>query len=178
MKFRINYKDENSIQKLSKALLRIITELNTEYKPITIFCIGTDKCIGDALGPLVGTMLSEKELNAKVIGTLNDPVHAVNMHEKIKLIDDSSFVIAIDAAVSEGADIIEVRDSGIKPGAAVNKKLPKVGDISLCSVLIDADKIVDVYHVLKTYRLAKVYEIAKIITESIVNTLEQYIINE
>jgi|GEM_PF-2945695 len=35
-----------------------------------ILCIGTDRSTGDALGPLVGTMLSQHSLRAAVYGTL------------------------------------------------------------------------------------------------------------
>ena len=43
-----------------------------------IVCIGTDKCIGDCLGPLVGTLLREKFFPLKVYGTNDSPIHALN----------------------------------------------------------------------------------------------------
>ena len=48
-----------------------------------IVCIGTDKCIGDCLGPLVGTLLREKFFPLKVFGTLDSPIHALNLDKKI-----------------------------------------------------------------------------------------------
>ena len=47
---KINYKKENVVQVLSSIIKDVIDE-NT-----VIVCIGTDRAIGDALGPLVGTM--------------------------------------------------------------------------------------------------------------------------
>lgn len=47
-----------------------------------IVCIGTDKCIGDCLGPLVGTMLLEKFIPLPVYGTIKSPMHALNLEKK------------------------------------------------------------------------------------------------
>ena len=48
---KVNYKREDVTHILSSILKNIISD-NT-----VIICIGTDRAIGDALGPLVGTML-------------------------------------------------------------------------------------------------------------------------
>ena len=43
-------------------------------------CIGTDRSTGDSLGPLIGYKLREKGMkNARVLGTLEEPVHAMNL---------------------------------------------------------------------------------------------------
>ena len=54
---KINYKKENVVQVLSSIIKDVIDE-NT-----VIVCIGTDRAIGDALGPLVGTMLKTATSN-------------------------------------------------------------------------------------------------------------------
>ena len=47
---------------------------------IMFLCIGTDRSTGDSLGPLVGHMLRSRRLKgAAVIGTLDKPVHAMNL---------------------------------------------------------------------------------------------------
>lgn len=38
-----------------------------------ILCIGTDRFIGDSLGPLTGTLLSKLSLPVPVLGTLEKP---------------------------------------------------------------------------------------------------------
>src|SRR5690606_411243 len=48
-----------------------------------VFCIGTDRYIGDCLGPLTGTFLSKMELKIPVLGTLENPIHAVNLTKHI-----------------------------------------------------------------------------------------------
>lgn len=48
-----------------------------------IVCIGTDKCIGDCLGPLVGSILTENFFPLPVYGTLSAPIHALNIDERL-----------------------------------------------------------------------------------------------
>ena len=68
--------------------LRLISLLPDRLsQPAAIVCIGTDRSTGDSLGPLVGTMLQEKTLSHfHVYGTLEEPIHAVNLEEKINAI--------------------------------------------------------------------------------------------
>ena len=56
---KINYKREDVTHILSSILKNIISD-NT-----VVICIGTDRAIGDALGPLVGTMLKNSDLEQK-----------------------------------------------------------------------------------------------------------------
>ena len=54
--------------------------------PIILVCIGTDRSTGDALGPLVGTKLEQVGIkNFQVFGTLDEPVHALNLEEKFRI---------------------------------------------------------------------------------------------
>ena len=49
MKKKVNYKTKLAYYEIAEFIKKYITT-NT-----IIICIGTDKCIGDCLGPLVGT---------------------------------------------------------------------------------------------------------------------------
>ena len=52
---------------------------------ITVVCIGTDRSTGDALGPLVGARLAKRAgKDVQVLGTLDEPVHAANLHEVLR----------------------------------------------------------------------------------------------
>lgn len=55
-------------------------------KHLVILCIGSDRVIGDCLGPLVGHKLSSllKSSDISIYGTLNNPVHAKNLNTTIK----------------------------------------------------------------------------------------------
>ena len=58
--------------------------VSTRKRPAVILCIGTDRSTGDALGPLIGTHLSRLNLpQLHVYGTLDEPVHATNLDDKI-----------------------------------------------------------------------------------------------
>ena len=46
--------------------------------------IGTEPSTGDSLGPLVGTMLEKMAIpSLRIYGTLDEPVHAVNLRAKL-----------------------------------------------------------------------------------------------
>lgn len=109
-----------------------------------IVCIGTDRSIGDAVGPYVGTLL--KELNSKfpVYGTLDNPIHGLNIHENMKQIQSkhpNANIIAIDACIPTGSngkmgDFV-YSDSPIYPGAGVGKNLLEIGNHSVKIIIGD-----------------------------------------
>lgn len=131
---------------------------------IVVICIGTDRSTGDSLGPQTGTYLSK--LNPKyliVIGTLHEPVHALNLEETIKQINSfykKPFIIAVDAALGKTSSIgnIICASGSIQPGAAFKKDLPAIGDISLTGV-VNCSSLLD-YTVLQCTRLSLVYDMA------------------
>ncbi|MTI46817.1 spore protease YyaC [Sporosalibacterium faouarense] len=135
-----------------------------------IVCIGTDKCIGDCLGPLVGTLLKKKKFPNLIYGTLNDPIHAVNIKEKIgyiKRIHPSNPVIAIDACLGEEDNVgnIQIRNSPIFPGKGVGKKLPSIGDVSVIGII---DTMNDYSGLsLHSIRLSLVMEMAEVIVNGL-----------
>lgn len=109
--------------------------------PPVILCIGTDRIIGDCLGPLVGTML-KKEAGERltVYGTLQETVHALNLPETImdiKKKHPGRLVIAVDASLGaiENVGSVFVRPRGLKPGAGVAKDLPLAGDIAITGIV-------------------------------------------
>lgn len=138
-----------------------------------VLCIGTDRSTGDSLGPLTGTLLGRYQLNSfTVYGTLHDPVHAINLAEKINLINENHsnpYIIAIDAClgkVSSIGDIIAGTGS-IRPGAALNKQLPLVGHVHLMGI-INVSGFME-HHVLQSTRLSFVFDLANILSSIIVN---------
>lgn len=112
-------------------------------KGILFVCIGTDRATGDCLGPLLGYKLKEiEEVSIKVIGTLMEPIHAMNMETYLTLIkkDYQDWVIvAVDASVGSPELIgkITVRKEPLKPGIGVGKILGEIGDISIAGIVID-----------------------------------------
>lgn len=136
-----------------------------------ILCIGSDLSVGDSLGPLCGTMLSEKtSADIFVYGTLKKTVTAKEikyMNEFLKDTHPKSPIIAVDAAVGSAGDIglIKVTGSGIKPGAGANKKLGKVGDIGILGIV--AEKSIFNYSLLNLTRLNLIWSMADIIAQAL-----------
>ena len=151
------------------ALKKILPEINGA--PV-IVCIGSDLSVGDSLGPVTGTKLKEKlkGLNVYVYGTLSKPITAHEVKytsEFIKSTHPDSTVIAIDAAVGTAGDIglIKVAKRALKPGSGANKRLAKVGDVSVMGIV--AEKSLFNYSLFSSTRLNMVYKMAEIISEGI-----------
>lgn len=107
-------------------------------KKVLFTCIGTDRATGDCLGPLVGTNL--KRLGYTVLGTLDEPLHAQNLIQELKKVStltNPDLVLAIDACLGKHEEIgkITLSNSPLKPGAAIHKDLPSVGDISIMGIV-------------------------------------------
>lgn len=157
------------------SLKRILPE-----SPLTpvVLCIGSDLSIGDSLGPVTGTKIKEKlsGLNCYVYGTLSKPItaHEVKyMNDFLKSTHPDSPVIAVDAAVGLAGDIglIKVAKKSMKPGSGANKKLSKVGDISIMGIV--AEKSMFNYSLFSSTRLNIIYKMSDIIAEGVAN----YILN-
>lgn len=136
-----------------------------------ILCIGSDRVTGDCLGPIVGQMLIDRNVNAYVYGSLSRPVTALNLKESvkhIKRVHADKKVLAIDSSVGKLADVgkIRVAFGSIAPGSADGKNLPKVGDVSVTATVTDISKTP-----LSAVRLGLVFSLARDITERIARTL-------
>lgn len=143
------------------------------YEELVLLCIGTDRSTGDALGPIIGHKLSDSLLKYNYIhlhGTLDEPVHAKNLQEKLEIIYNSlnnPFIIAIDACLGniDRIGYIAVNKGSLKPGAGVNKNLPAIGDISITGI-VNLGGYME-YLVLQNTQLSLVMKMADILVQSI-----------
>lgn len=131
---------ENSHISLADSILHMMDEMDAFGKDIIVVCIGTDRATGDALGPLVGDYLLSQNTEYHVAGTLQTPVHALNIKETIDQIYTrffNPFVIAVDASLGLPKDVgfVTLTNSHLYPGKGVNKKLPAIGDISITGIV-------------------------------------------
>lgn len=144
--------------------------LSLGKRPV-ILCIGSDRVTGDALGPIVGQMLVERNVDAFVYGTLDRPVTALNLRDNMRHIRSAHTdkkVLAIDSSVGKLCDVGKIRVSfgAIAPGSADGKKLPRVGDVSITATVTDLSLTP-----LSAVRLGTVYPLAVDITERIMRAL-------
>ena len=165
MQKTFNYLDKNAAKNVAYEIKKMIN------KDCVLLFIGTDKCIGDAFAPLVGSILeSYNLLKNPIFGTIKHPVHALNINdtvECIRKIYPKRKIFVIDSMISQKdkvGDII-LLDEGIMPGIAVGKNIAKTGDISLTLVVSNNER--DAINSLTTLRLNNIYEMAKIVSESI-----------
>ncbi len=171
-KLKLDHQDPLSSHKLSSCLCKHLLYLNPENtRPVAVVAIGTDRSTGDSLGPLTGTKLKEFSLpNLNIYGTLDDPVHASNMTEKLLQIEkelDNPVIIAVDACLGQSKSVgsITLSAGPVRPGTGVNKSLPAVGDIHYTGIVNTGGYME--YFVLQNTRLSIVMSMATQISTSI-----------
>lgn len=137
--------------------------------PPVILCIGSDRVLGDALGPITGELLKRKfDVPAFVYGSLTMPVTALNLRRAATFVrarHKGSRVIAVDGAVGPEIGKITVTASSLRPGLASGKILPSVGDVSVIVTVATEAAL------LPSVRLGFVYELAlrtaELVSESV-----------
>ena len=166
---KIHHDDTFASTKLAESMVSMFPAY--QERPIVVVCIGTDRSTGDSLGPLIGSFLEEKgDSPFHVYGTLEDPIHAVNLEEKLADINKRHFrpfIIGFDACLGRLKSVgsIQLHPGPVKPGSAVNKVLPEVGDIHLTGI-VNVSGFME-FFVLQNTRLSLVVKMARTIADSI-----------
>lgn len=141
MKQKYHFFPENeNISFVSTLLSSYLTDRNHQNDNWGILCIGTDRITGDCLGPMVGSRLISRSVKLPVYGTLQHPVHAVNLPYVLSTLKRQYPLhrfLAIDAAVGPKKHLgsISISGSSLKPGGGLQKSLPSVGDISITGIV-------------------------------------------
>lgn len=166
-----HYEDPGSLYKLQTAVSSLVFELDPSLsRPLVILCIGTDRATGDCLGPLVGTRLHSLTNKMEIYGTLQHPVHASNLQDVIGQVYScfsNPLIGAIDACLGNTDRIgyINIRSGSIKPGTALKKTLPEVGDFHISGV-VNVGGFFE-HMVLQNTRLYLVYRMAELIAKGL-----------
>ena len=169
--FSSHFEDPACFGNLKGTVYNHLINMNPLFeKDVIYICIGTDRATGDCLGPMVGTRLQSTSLHPHVYGTLEQPVHATNLAQVMQQIAErykSPLTVAIDASLGNSSRIgfINVRKGGLKPGTALNKDLPEVGDFHISGVVNVGGYLEQM--VLQNTRLFLVYRMAEIIARGI-----------
>ncbi|MCL6451520.1 MAG: spore protease YyaC [Acetobacteraceae bacterium] len=190
---RIPAADGAATVRLARCLSRHLAELESpERRRLVVMCIGTDRSTGDALGPLVGSLLIEQGLceggapggaaawapplqRVAVYGTLDRPVHAANLEEVLSRATrggEHSLVLAVDACLGrlDNVGSIAVGRGPLRPGAGVNKNLTQVGDLYITGT-VNVGGFME-YLVLQNTRLNLVVSMARVIAAGVLLALE------
>lgn len=153
-------------KRFSEALREKISPVNPIF-----MCIGTEKVFSDSLGPRVGSLLNEiMNRPAFIYGLKDQNITAENLcgsYSFIKAMHPDSKVIVIDAGVGANEQLgnIQLSDGGIIPGAATNKNLPMMGDVSIVGIV--AEKGLSDFYTLNSTKDKLVNAVAEFIAEAI-----------
>jgi len=153
---------------LAMSLESALARRGAPGREVVFACIGTDRSTGDALGPLVGQKLRRLGCtDDEVVGTLEHPLHALNLAERITPVlahPRRPLVVAVDAALGAHANVgtIHLRPGGLRPGQGVGKDLPEVGELSVTATVNIAAGGLDA-QVLQSTRLFMVQNLAETI---------------
>ena len=169
---RVRAEDPQGWQLLGETLATWLRQRAS--RRLAVVCIGTDRSTGDALGPLVGTLLARSgELPAGTVtlmGTLEEPVHAGNLDQaiaRLATLEPGTTVLAVDACLgrSENVGSISAGRGALQPGAGVNKSLPAVGHLFVTGT-VNVGGFME-YFVLQNTRLGLVLRMAEAIAAGI-----------
>lgn len=171
---KVKASDPGAVAVLSMGLAQYLSDAGPS-RPVITVCIGTDRSTGDSLGPLVGMLLERRNLaNANIFGTLDNPVHAVNLQDTLDSIVQryrNPYIIAVDACLGQLSSVgsVQLCEGPVKPGAGVNKTLPPVGDVHFTGI-VNVSGFME-YLVLQNTRLSVVMGMAEVIADAISRAL-------
>ena len=109
--YYIREKKRTASNELAHVLKKCIGQIDRSWKEIIILCIGSDRITGDSLGPLIGQQLSRyRWKNIHIYGTLDAPVHALNLESTLSGIKKRhpsalirlSFVVQMADTITDG----------------------------------------------------------------------------
>lgn len=177
---RVRADDPDGWRRLGDTLARWLAQRGG--RRVAVVCIGTDRSTGDALGPLVGTLLDRHRPlpreAVELLGTLDEPVHAGNLDQalaRLAALGPGTTVLAIDACLgrSENVGTISAGRGALQPGAGVNKSLPAVGHLFVTGT-VNVGGFME-YFVLQNTRLGLVLRMAEAIAAGVVWGLRLYL---
>lgn len=159
-----------------KDLKEQIASLRHVSQPIVFVCIGTDRSTGDCLGPMIGTHLQRNRFHLPIYGTLQEPVHAMNLSKYLSHINktyENPFLVAIDACLGtkEHIGYITLDQGSLFPGESIQKSLPCIGDLAITGIVNHARK--SNFLVLQSTRLHLVMQLAMTISKGISFALQE-----
>ncbi|WP_294363511.1 spore protease YyaC [uncultured Clostridium sp.] len=174
-KFNVDSLFPNSHIKIGNLLYKELVDVYKSNREIIFICIGTDRCTGDSLGPLIGYKSKNhfknlSQLNIFIYGTLESPIHSKNLIDiisKIKSTFKNPYIVAIDSCLGSINNIgkVFIDKAPIFPGLAVNKNLPPIGDLSITGIVNIASNYE--FLILQNTRLFTVMSLADCITNGI-----------
>lgn len=159
--------------KISNYLFSTLEPIILSNTPLIFICIGSDRSTGDSLGPLVGYKLKHiYNKSIHIYGSLDYPVHAKNLEDtllKINSYFNNPYIIAVDSCLGKSLNIgkIIIKQQPLIPGAALNKNLSPIGNMSIIGIVNIAGTFD--FLTLQSTKLSIVMNLADTISQAIFN---------
>ncbi|RKD22884.1 spore protease YyaC [Ammoniphilus oxalaticus] len=175
--FKTEFSSSDAVDSLSEHIGNRLHSFDN-VSEIVVLCIGTDRSTGDSLGPLVGSIFEKMyPVGVHIYGTIDEPVHAVNLKDTIETIERNhkdALIIAVDACLGKFSSVghITVAHGPLKPGAGVKKDLPAVGCFHITGI-VNIGGFME-YFVLQNTRLSIVMKMADTIAHSLHRSTSRY----
>lgn len=173
---RVHMDNPSAETVIAQAIVQFGRSSASDADEILLLCVGTDRSIGDALGPLIGSQLAAlADRPYGVLGTLENPVHASNLVTTVTALNGlgkQPFILAVDACLgrTESVGMLTVGVGSLRPGAGVNKSLPPVGHVYVTGI-VNVGGFME-YYVLQNTRLSLVMQMARVAAGGIRKGLE------
>lgn len=174
-----NFKYNNFVKKLNFK----IKSLEKIYSNYIFLCVGTNKIIGDAFGPLVGEKLLglniQNKHNIHILGSKKDLVTYINVEEKIDTIKTKYLnpcIIAIDSALGNTENIgkLIILNNEMKLGEGVGRKEKRIGNISIKAIVNKNSKVKEKnYNILQNTSRELINELVQITSYGIQDVLKR-----
>ena len=168
-----------------------ILKQNKQNKNLIILCIGTNKVIGDSIGPIVGTNLKNdlkinmkfkdefyiKNKKIKIIGDMCNNISYNNIKENIEKIDtigEKNFIIVIDSALSSENNIgkIFIHNRGLKYAESLKRSNEIIGDMSIKAVVgKNTQNRFKNFKILKNISSQRVITMSNIVSKGIIDAM-------
>lgn len=161
-----------------------VLKRNKDNKKIIFLCIGTNKVIGDSIGPIVGTNLINnlkctedfnfENSNIKVIGDMSNNISYNNIEDNMKKLAGNNFIIVIDSALSSENNIgkIFIHDRGLKYAESLKRKNNVIGDVSIKAVVgKNTQNRLKNFKILRNASTKRVMTMANILSKGIIDAM-------
>lgn len=168
---------------------RFVWELNNVlnrkiYKNtnIVFLCIGTNTIVGDAFGPVVGSVLKNSlsnNRNIEILGDLTDCVTYNEVKNVVRLLGCSyknSLIIVLDSALSKKNDIgkIFIQNRGLKYAESLKKSNSIIGNISIKAVVgEDVNNSINNFKNLKNASFDDIYKMSNLVSNGIIEVVNK-----
>ena len=170
-----NELNNNKYTQFTNKLGKSLEKLNNTFSHIIFLCIGTEKIIGDSVGPIIGSNIKNLENEyIKVYGICGknlDFSNAKNIIEKVYKKYSNPFIITIDAALSKEKRVgeIHIGKGFMKIGTALEKSITFYSNINIKCVVGKYNSLnqKENINILNNVVKERVYSLAEIVSQGI-----------